>query len=264
MEKKKRERCSKSKRPQNAVSTHRGDSWPARQPPCWRSADSCGSVPCALPANCAACSSGRSSCTCEASPLWKERELQVKSTATHLCYRHGIFATNPLSRWKDTSERLLKSQAFFPAPFSHHTHLLPPAGYLAPSVFHTNARYRQKPKEANSLVAKQTNRLQEGKANQTAESHPSAARVSPSLVGKRLLRCFAHGTSGCPRKNVLPQWPHSAPNREKPSRGTEGFFHWGNLAKITKGRFKKKNTEETTESNVGNGLRYTPGLSCHQ
>lgn len=81
--KKTRKRCSKSKTPQKAVSTHHGDSWPARQPPYWHSADSCGSVPCAPPANCAACSSGHSSCTCEASPLWKEREHQVKYTVTH-------------------------------------------------------------------------------------------------------------------------------------------------------------------------------------
>lgn len=45
-----------------------------------------------------------------------------------------------------------------PRPFPHHTHLLPPAGYFAPSVFHTNAWYQQKEKEAELLVTKQINR----------------------------------------------------------------------------------------------------------
>ena len=56
----------------NAIATHHGDSWPARQPPCWHSGDSCGSVPCAPPVNYAACSFVHSSCTCEVYPLWRE------------------------------------------------------------------------------------------------------------------------------------------------------------------------------------------------
>lgn len=77
-----RRRCSKSKGAPGAVCTHHGDSWPAQQPPDWHSADSCGSVPCAPPENCAACSSGRSSCTCEASPLRKEWERAPGQTRT--------------------------------------------------------------------------------------------------------------------------------------------------------------------------------------
>lgn len=63
----------------NAISTHHGDSWPAQQPPSWHSGDSCGSVPCALPVNCAACSFVHSSCTCEVYPLWREFKISVLS-----------------------------------------------------------------------------------------------------------------------------------------------------------------------------------------
>ena len=204
--KKTRRRCSKTKRPQKAVSTHRGDSWPAQQPPYWHSADSCGSVPCAPPVNCAACSSGHSSCTCEAYPLWKEQEHQVKSTATHfllskkshLCNKHSRDGKTPKKGY--SSPRSL-SQPHFPTAYTS----LPPAGYFAPSVFHTNVQHQQKEKEVDLLVVKQINRWQEGKTNQTAESHPSTACVSPSLVGKKLLRHFAHGTNSCHQKNGLPQ-----------------------------------------------------------
>lgn len=61
----------------NASSTHRGDSWPGPQPPCWHSGDSCGSVPCAPPVNCAACSFVHSSCTCEVYPLRRDVEISV-------------------------------------------------------------------------------------------------------------------------------------------------------------------------------------------
>ena len=64
----------------NAVATHHGDSWPARQPPCWHSGDSCGSVPCAPPVNCAACSFVHSSCTCEVYPLRRELKVSVLSS----------------------------------------------------------------------------------------------------------------------------------------------------------------------------------------
>lgn len=175
--------CSKSKRPQEAVSTHHGDSWPAQQPPYWHSADNCGSVPCAPPVNCAACSSGHSSCTCEASPLWKEWECQVKSTATHFYYQQSHLCNKPLLWWKDTLERLLKSQTFFPAPFSCHIHLLPPDGYFAPSLFHTNMQYQQKEKEADLLVAKQTD---DKRGKQTKQlNHTPALPVCHQVLWER-------------------------------------------------------------------------------
>lgn len=117
-------RCSKSKRPQKAVSTHHGDSWPARQPPYWHSADSCGSVPCAPPANCAACSSGRSSCTCEASPLRREQEHQVKSTATHFLLpkkQNHTFVTNNTCNGK-TPKKGYSSPRPFSQPHFPTTH----------------------------------------------------------------------------------------------------------------------------------------------
>lgn len=257
-----RKMCSECKRPQGMVSTHRGDSGPARQPPCQHSACSCGSVPCALPANCAACSSGHSSCTCEASPLWREWECQVRSTAAHLCYQHHILTANCSWDGKTTkkgySSPMPSSQPRFP-PRTH----LPPSGYLAPSAVHTNAWYLQKQQEVDLLIVKQINRLQEGKTTQTAESHPSTASVSLSLVGKKLLRCFAHGTSSCFHKIVLPQWPNSALSRGNPSHGTEEFSQWSSFAKITKGKFGKK-TKPRQQSNVGNGPCSMSELSCHQ
>lgn len=126
--------CSKCERPQGMVSTHRGDSGPARRPPCPHSACSCGSAPCALPANCAACSSGHSSCTCEASPLWREWECLVRSTAAHLCYQHHIFTANCSWDGKTTkkgySSPMPSSQPRFP-----HAHTSHPLGTWLHQLF---------------------------------------------------------------------------------------------------------------------------------
>lgn len=112
-------------------------------------------------------------------------------------------------------ERHLKKVTQVPDlfPTTHTSSHLP--GNFAPSVFHTNAWYQQKEKEAELLVAKQINRWQEEKTNQTAESHPSTAWVPRSLVGKKLMRHFAHVTNSCLRKNELPQWPNSAPSHKE-------------------------------------------------
>lgn len=119
--------------------------------------------------------------------------------------KNHTFATNNSGNGKTPKKGYSSPSPFFPAPFSHRTHLLPPTGYFAPSVFHSNASYQQKEKEADLLVAKQINRWW-GENKPNSWITPQRCLCVTKSRGKETSETF------CPWHEQLPSQKKSCPS----------------------------------------------------